>query len=249
MDQVDAATVRVLAVATLLLGAGGCAQPLMKTPEELVGKVDVYPAHGRQGLLLLEPQITFGPYRTVSIHRGIVAEKGTSARTGLFTSEEHDVQRQHFNFVLQGPFSGSWQGSCVVTSDRRTETQVVGVHAGTQGSGVTTREQVLSDESGYSCDLHGPDAERWRLEADEHLAAGTVRDAGGHAIADIQGAAERWTWQHPALEGNAIVSPAGATLAALQRSFDGAVYLSRDLDPKQKAGVGAICAALLLPGR
>ena len=41
MDQVGAATVRVLAVATLIFGASACAQPLMKTPEELVGKVDV----------------------------------------------------------------------------------------------------------------------------------------------------------------------------------------------------------------
>ncbi len=183
------------------------------------------------------------------MHRGIEAGEGTSARTGLFTSEEHVVHRQHFDFVLQGPLSGSWHGSCVATSDSRTESQVVGVHAGTEGSGVTTREQTLSDESGYTCDLHGPDAERWRLEADEDLAEGTVRDAGGNAIANIQGAAERWTWQHPALEGNAIAGPTGATLAALQRSFDGAVYLSRDLDPKQKAGVAAICAAMLLPGR
>ena len=247
MDQVGAR--RVLAVATFLFGASGCAQPLMKPPKDLEGKVDIYPAHGRHGVLALEPQISFGPYRTVSIHRGIVTGEGESVRTGVFTSEDHDVQRQHFDFVLQGPFSGSWQGSCVATSDRRTEDQVVGAHAGTQGSGLVTREQTLSDQRGYSCDLHGPDTERWRLEVDENLAEGSVRDAVGNAIADIQGMAEQWTWQRPALDGNAIVGPKGATLAALQRSFDGAVYLWRDLDPKQKAGVAAICAALLLPGR
>ena len=132
------------------------------------------------------------------------------------------VHRQHFGFVLQGPLSGPWQGSCVATSDRRTETQVVGVHAGTEGSGVTTSEQTHSYESGYACDLHGPGAERWRLEADEDLAEGTVQDAGGNAIAHIEGAAERWTWQHPALEGNAIMGPtgghAGCSATLLRRS-------------------------------
>ncbi len=98
---------RSVLVMTAAIGASACAQSLMNPPEELVGRTDVYPVHGRQGLLLFEPQISFGPYRTVSIHRGPVEAESSSVRTGLLSSEEHDSAQQALDFVLQGPGSGA----------------------------------------------------------------------------------------------------------------------------------------------
>jgi hypothetical protein len=231
-----------------LLAASACAQPLMKVPEGLAGKADVYPIQRRQGLLLFEPQISFGPYRTVSIHRGVVVSERSSVRTGLLSSEEHDSDRQQFDFVLQGPAAGSWRGRCTESSDRRTETQVTGVHVGTEGSGFTRDRIPVSAQSGYVCELHGPAAAHWTLEADENLSTGTVRDAANEVVVDIQRTSERGTWKHPDLEGDTLVGPDGAVLAAVQRSFDGAVYLSRELDPARRTAVAAICTALLIAG-
>jgi hypothetical protein len=54
----------------------------MAVPEEMetAGKVDVYPVSGRQGILLFEPKISFGPYKTVSIHRGITVGDNSRPR-------------------------------------------------------------------------------------------------------------------------------------------------------------------------
>jgi hypothetical protein len=231
-----------------VLGASACAQALMNLPEGLVGKAETYPVHGRQGLLLFEPQMSFGPYRTVSIHRGLAASEQTSVATGLTSSVEHDSARQPFDFVLQGPGPGAWRGSCVASSDVEVDTQVVGVHAGTNGSGFDREQMPVSATSGYVCQLDGPGAEHWELEADEQLSGGTVRDATGALVVGIRGIRESWTWKHPALEGDTLVSPDGETWAAVQRSFDGAVYLSRELDPMRRSALAAICTALLIAG-
>jgi hypothetical protein len=96
--------------------------------------------------------------------------------------------------------------------------------------------------------LDGPGGEHWTLQTDERLSEGSVKDASGATVVDIEGSGEKWTWKHPALEGNTLVSPGGETLGAVQRSFDGAVYLPHDLDPKRAGGVAAVCVALLISG-
>jgi hypothetical protein len=125
---------------------------------------------------------------------------------------------------------------------------VTGVHFGTDGAGWSREQIPVSAQSGYVCQLDGPAAEHWVLETDERLWEGTVRDEAGATVADIQGTSEKWTWKHPALDGNTVVSSGGEVWAAVQRSFDGAVYISRELDPKQQTAVAAICLALLIPG-
>jgi hypothetical protein len=232
-----------------LIGASACAQPLMNVPGDLAGKVDVYPVHGRQGLLLFDPAISFGPYRTMSIHRGVVASERSSVATGVFSSETHDSDRQQLDFVLQSSIAGSWRGRCLAYSEQRSQTRVTGVHFGSEGSGFTEEQTPVSASSGYRCQLDGPAGEHWKLETDEHFGEGTVQDEAGEAVADIQRIGEPWSWNHQALEGNAIVSRTGEMWAAVQRSFDGAVYLSRELDPKQRAATAAICLALLIAGQ
>jgi hypothetical protein len=241
---------RSATITILVIGASSCSQPLMHLPDELAGKADVYPVHGRTGLLLFGPQISFGPYRTVSIHRGVSVGERSSTPTGVFSSEEHDSDRQQFDFELQGPGSGAWRVRCVASSDRQTETHVVGVHAGTSGTGFDREEAPISAESGYVCQLDGPAAEHWTLQADESLRDGTVLDAAGETIVEIQASYERGTGQHPPLEGNLLINANGGQVwAAVQRSFDGAVVLSHELDPRRQTAVAAICTALLIPGR
>jgi hypothetical protein len=222
----------------------------MAVPEGFPGGVDVLRVSGRHGTFLIESQISFGPFRTVYIRRGISSGgggvgNGAGLATGL-SSEHHSSDRQGFDFVLQGPGAGPWRGKCVAFTERDTKTEVTGVHVGTEGAGLA-RETTESVQSGYTCELDGPDAEHWKLEADERLEGGTVKDAAGAAVADISPTGERMTWHHPALDGNTVTGPDGRLFAAVQRSFDGAVYLSRDLDPKRKAAVAAICTALLIP--
>ncbi len=232
----------------VVLAATACAQPLMKPPEEMAGRADVYLVRGRQGLLILDPAISFGPFRTVSIHRGSDAGEHSSIATGLTSSEEHDSSRQVLTFTLRGPGGEEWRGRCERGSDERSETHVTGLHVGTDGARLTREETPVSSRSGYDCDLAGPSGERWRLEADERLSGGSVRDAAGAPIADVEQTHERWSWQHPELDGNTVVGPHGEVWAAVQRSFDGAVYLSRDLDDHRRSAVAAICTALLIPG-
>jgi hypothetical protein len=238
----------IAAMSLTAVFATACAQPLMEMPDELVGKADTYPVHGRQGFVIFEPRISFGPFRTVSLDRGVAMGERSSTPTGLFSSAEHDSDRHQFTFVLQGPSPGSWSGTCTAFSERRSETHVTGLHIGTDGAGLTREETPVSADSGYVCRLDGPAGEHWTLDADEHLAEGRVRDAAGRPIADIEEAHEPWTPKRVALEGNTIVGPAGDVWAAVQRSFDGAVYLSRHLDAQQQIAVAAICTALLVPG-
>jgi hypothetical protein len=240
---------RSATITVLAIGASSCAQPLMHVPDELAVKADVYPVHGRTGLLLFGPQISFGPYRTVSIHRGVSVGERSSTATGVLSSEEHDSDRQQFDFELQGPASGAWRVRCVASSDRRSETHVVGVHAGTRGTGLDREQAPISAESGYVCELDGPAAEHWTLQADENLRDGTVLDAAGETIVEIQASDEKATGEHPPLEGNLLANAKnGQVWAVVQRSFDGAVVLSRDLDPKRQTALAAICTALLIPG-
>jgi hypothetical protein len=221
----------------------------MRLPDELAGKADVYEVHGRTGLLLFGPQISFGPFRTVSIHRGVDVGERSSTATGVFSSEEHDSNRQEFDFELQGPAPGAWRVRCVASSERRSETHVVGVHAGTGGSGFTREEAPISAESGYACQLDGPAAEHWTLQADESLREGSVLDAAGETIVEIQASYEKQTMQHPPLEGNLLINANGGQVwGVVERSFYGAVVVSRDLDPKRQVAVAAICTALLIPG-
>jgi hypothetical protein len=232
----------------LVLGASACAQPLMNLPQGLAGRADTYPVEGRHGVLLLEPQISFGPFRTVSIHRGPMEGEHSSQPTGLLSSEQHDSERQQFEFVLQGPGSRTWRVRCTDASESATETQAVGVHVGTDGAGIVSEETPISERAGYTCQLDGPGDEHWTLAADRRLWRGTVRDAAKGLVVEIKGVSEPGTWKHPALEGNTLVSPSGEVWAAVQRSFDGAVVLSRDLDPGRQAALAAICSALLIPG-
>jgi hypothetical protein len=137
----------------------------------------------------------------------------------------------------------------VAYSEQRSQTRVTGVHVGTEGSGFTKEQTPVSASSGYRCQLDGPAGEHWKLETDEHFRDGTVQDEASGAVAYIEGMAEPWSLQHQALEGNTVVGRTGETWAAVQRSFDGAVYLSRELDPKRRAATAAICLALLIPGQ
>src|SRR5262249_22899157 len=158
-----------------------------------------------------------------SIHRGVSVGERSSTPTGVFSSEEHDSDRQGFDFELQGSASGAWCVHCVASSDRRTETHVVGVHAGTNGAGFDRKEAPISAESGYACQLDGPAAEHWTLQTDESLRDGSVLDAAGETIVEIQANYEKGTGQHPPLEGNLLVNANGGQVWALvERSFYGA---------------------------
>ncbi|MGH7272185.1 MAG: hypothetical protein ACREJ3_17280, partial [Polyangiaceae bacterium] len=99
---------------TALVAVTGCAQPLMAVPEGFATGVDVLTVSGRHGTFLIESQISFGPFRTVYIHRGFSpggggVSNGPGLATGL-SSENHSSDRKGFDFVLQGPGSGPWRG-------------------------------------------------------------------------------------------------------------------------------------------
>lgn len=243
-------TRRLASIAALSLGlcATGCTLPLMKPPNELVGRVDVYPVHGRHGFLFWNPALTFGPYRTVSIHRGVGYGNHSSHITGLSSSEEHDIDTQAFDFVLESPGAGNWSGHCENFRVRHTETHATGIHIGSQGAGVDQEERTLSDRAGYACLLDGPSGEHWKLKADASLAEGDVVDASEKLVVGIGLMAEPATRDLPPLKGNTLADSEGKVQAALERSSSGAVYLSQSLDPKQRAAFAAVCTALLVTG-
>jgi|SRR6188768_2738900 len=215
----------------------GCGQAVMAVPSELGTGAASYPVSGRQGFLLFNPNIEFGPFSTDKVRRGITIGSG-ELEPGLTSSttkrEDHTVS----TFSMQG-----WRGMCEArhASERTTETTGVGVSS-ERGLYADKRESMV-ESSSYVCELKDLQGKRLRLELDD--TSGWVVDSGGKTVYSLSPMREPMTMKHPELRGYLIDSTSGS-VAAVQTSFDGMVYFSRRLDAEERAEVAVVCVAVFL---
>jgi hypothetical protein len=215
----------------------GCGQAVMAVPSELGTGAASYPVSGRQGFLLFNHNIEFGPFSTDKVRRGITIGSG-ELEPGLTSStskrEDHTVS----TFSMQG-----WRGMCEArhASERTTETTGVGVSS-ERGLYADKRESTV-ESSSYVCELKDLQGKRLRLELDD--TSGWVVDSGGKTVYSLSPMREPMTMKHPELRGYVIDSTSGS-VAAVQTSFDGVVYFSRRLDADERAEVAVVCVAVFL---
>lgn len=227
--------------------ASGCAQPVMPVPAELPKPVDVYEVSGRGGLLILEPKIRFGPYVTVEIHRGMELGSSEKHDEGLLSSEKKSLFEQAFEFVLEGP-GGSWKTRCVHSERVHSTSDVVGVHIDKHGVSPLVDERETRT-SWYACDLTGPNGARWSLETDGERYRGQVHDEKGELVLQIRSRAASRPGKWDALEAYLFTDAKGASVAAVQRTYDGVVMLPAAFTPTYRAALAAVATALLIPGQ
>ncbi len=229
---------RSVAAALLLSNlAVGCGQAVMAVPSELGGAAS-YPVSGRQGLLILNPNIRFGSFATDKLRRGITIGSG-ELEPGLLSSTTKSERHTVSTFSMQ-----SWRGMCAArhASERTTETTGVGVSS-QRGWYAAQRESVVESNS-YGCELTEVRGQRLHLELSD--GAGWVADAAGKTVYSLSPIREPMTMKHPELRGYLIDSDFGGSVAAVQTSFDGVVFFSRSLEPKQQAELAVVCVAVLL---
>jgi hypothetical protein len=232
---------RRLATALVLSAlAVGCGQAVMAVPPELGAGATSYPVHGRQGFLILNPEIGFGSFTTNKLRRGITIGSG-ELEPGLLSSTSKRENHTVSTFAMQ-----DWRGMCEArfTSESTTETTGVGISS-ERGLHADKTESVVESHS-YVCELTGHEGQRLHLELSD--SAGWVVDRGGIVLYNLSPIREKMTMKHPELRGYLIESNSNDSVAAVQTSFDGVVYFAQNLDSKQRAELAVVCVAVLLHG-
>ncbi len=213
-------------VSTVALTASACKPPQrMLLPADLARNADVYEVSGRNGLLLLDPPIEFGPYSTDDIDRGITVGSG-SGSGGLFSKSEMMEYHTVSTFALRG-----WRGRCDAHALTTTESEVTGVGIAAKRGLHATKEVNVETTSGYDCDLTGPQGQRWRLELGDGR-FGSVVDASRGEVYGIEDTA-----------GGYVISEPDGDLVGAVGSL---VVLAKGRSEAERTAVAAVSVAVLL---
>src|SRR5262245_45025760 len=103
----------------------------MVLPPKLQADAAVMPVSGRQGCIICNPAIRFGPFHTDEVHRGITESFQSS--WSVLTDSVRANARRSFSFVLEGPGRERWSVRCLAQARRVHIEEPVGV--GTRANG------------------------------------------------------------------------------------------------------------------
>ncbi len=146
---------RAVAAAALFASlALGCGQPVMAVPPELGGGAVSCPVRGRQGFLIINPNIGFGSFSTDKLRRGITIGSG-ELEPGLTSSTSKREHHTVSTFSMRGG-----RGMCEArhTSERTAETTGLGVSS--QRGVYAEKSESVVESSSYECELTGPQGQR-----------------------------------------------------------------------------------------
>jgi hypothetical protein len=227
---------RVGILGSSLLVLVGCAQPVLRTPAQL-GEADVYPVRGRQGLVILQLPIKFGPFRTDQLWRGITIGKG-QLEPGELSKTTTAEQERICTFRMAG-----YTGRCRDYLKRTTTSEVTGIGISSKKGAHLERRDTIEEEHRYSCRLVHAEEEI------ELVMAGFQRDvrAGdGGQIFTLTPVHEPWTMTHPAIDGFAIMAADGRFVGMIQTSFNGVVFMSKSLSQRERERLAAVAVGVFL---
>jgi len=208
---------------------------MMAVPPEL-GGADSYPVSGRQGFVILNPNIRFGSFATDQVRRGITVGSG-ELEPGLLSSTSKSERHTVTTFSMRG-----WRGMCEARHESETTTEITGAGVSSEHGAYWDKSQSVTQTDSYRCDLSAKDR---RLHLELGSAEGWVLDAAGSTVYRLSSIREAMTMKHPELRGYLIEAGSGG-VAAVQSSFDGVVYFSRSVEPKQRAELAVVSVAVLL---
>lgn len=205
----------------------------MRLPDNLAG-VERLPVQGRQGWKLLE-RLEFGGFAVHGVQRSL-SKGGDLGLSVPGLAYEGSKRRQTFLFKLSGADSSPWRGAAATNLRRRALDVGFDIE--------------LRNKSGFMA-LLSPDArpdDIWTLdltEKGERPLAGTL--SRNDEVIDVRGTNRLSGTFLPLGETSGYVFESrGKPVAAVEVINDGAVWLSTELDPAQRAPVTAAISALLL---
>jgi hypothetical protein len=212
----------------------GCTTARMAVPSALRATPGL-PAEGRNTLSFNEA-FRFGPYEVEEVHRGW----GRKTTVGIM-AYQWGTARQKYRFVLRTPAGGRWTAHCA-TGVRRKDLEMTGFLGGQLD--VSLESDVL-----FSCELHPPQGEAWRLVMEQGTADQVMRGVLGRGETRMDVAGTR------RLEGSPIqlteaagyeFLESGQPVAAVQVMNQGIVWLPDALEGERRDAVAAASTALLL---
>jgi hypothetical protein len=223
----------------------------MVLPPGLQSDAQVMPVSGRQGGIICNPAIRFGPFHADEVQRGITA--GSQSTWSFLAERERWEARRRFSFVLGGAGPERWSVRCVAAAGRVHLEEPVGI--GTRANGDFGVLRKVAESSAWEvldCDFDGGEGRRRRLhlsDADESGFGGVLTDDWGVALARIRASNDQikkpYEYTVPSPLGFLVETNGGLQLA-VERAFDGKVIFDRATPSAEQAPLAALATALLL---
>jgi hypothetical protein len=237
----------------LCLAQAGCfpQHPIMVLPDTLRADADVMIVSGREGVVLWNPAVEFGPFRTVSLHRGWRSDSSTS--WALLDSSDSWTAKYPFSFVLEGPGSERWNAGCTGYAERTHRQKAVGLGSKDNGDfGILRRTVAFTAYEVFECTFDGPAGRRSRLlmsDVDESGFGGVLIDEQNVVLARVRRTDKQigkpYEYTVPSPLGFYVETNTGLHVA-VERAFKGKVVFSRATPRDQATPLAALATALLV---